>query len=297
MIIADKSPIFPHNFFTNYRCPDSAYPYRHHHSEVVRYAYSGNALQCSEMPPIRSCLAARDEDELTHENQRYPKPCKGGKRVCFADDKGLALTHVRVMKETSDCPPSWTDQFLAQVTQSIKTEEEPENGWEVAFSQPASEYVEFRNKLEQQRVSLENVIIKNQEISGTIKVKNISFKKDVFVRITFNSWSSFEDFPANYVNNGLGDMTSLYDTFSFSVSIPSVAYKYEVIEFCVCFKCGDLEFWDNNGETNYRIITVRKKRAEDNSRIEKFVDAVTADFSSWTSFASWSHLTTEGPYW
>ncbi|XP_022247795.1 protein phosphatase 1 regulatory subunit 3C-B-like [Limulus polyphemus] len=293
MIIPDNSPIFPHDFFTNYRCTASTYPYR----DVI--SYSGNAPQYSEMPPIRSCLAARDEDDVSHEKQRYPKPCKGEKRVCFADDKGLALTHVRIMKETSDCPPSWTDQFLAQVTQGIKTEEEEEieNRWEVTFPQPASEYMEFRNKLEQQRVSLENVIIKNREISGTIKVKNVCFKKDVFVRVTFNCWSSFEDFPANYVNNGLGDMTSLFDTFSFSVSIPSVAYKYEAIEFCVCFSCESSEFWDNNGGANYRILTVRKKRAEDHSKLEKFVDAVTADFSSWASFASWNHLPTEGPYW
>ena len=44
--------------------------------------------------------------------------------------------------------------------------------WELTFSQPASDYLEFRNRLDQQNVSLENVVVReaDQQLVGSIKV-------------------------------------------------------------------------------------------------------------------------------
>jgi hypothetical protein len=68
------------------------------------------------------------------------------------------------------------------------------------FSQPSSDYFKFRKQLEENCVSLENVLLKGFEINGTIKVKNISFEKSVFLRCSFNKWQTHEDFPASYVS-------------------------------------------------------------------------------------------------
>ena len=45
--------------------------------------------------------------------------------------------------------------------------------WELTFSQPASDYLEFRNRLDQQNLSLENVVLReaDQQLVGSIKVK------------------------------------------------------------------------------------------------------------------------------
>ena len=48
----------------------------------------------------------------------------------------------------------------------------PRSSWKMAFKQPASEYVKFRESLESLKVALENVMLKNDigRMVGTIKV-------------------------------------------------------------------------------------------------------------------------------
>lgn len=73
--------------------------------------------------------------------------------MVFADDKGMSLTHVRVMTEPSNVPPVWSPRYLAQVTQGISAEPEAQpDPWEICFSQPASDYVNFRLTLDRQKV-------------------------------------------------------------------------------------------------------------------------------------------------
>lgn len=67
------------------------------------------------------------------------------------------------------------------------------------FGQPAGDYFKFRNRLEENSVSLENVLLNGFQINGTIKVKNISFEKNVFIRCSFNKWKTYEDYSAVYV--------------------------------------------------------------------------------------------------
>ncbi|XP_076337632.1 protein phosphatase 1 regulatory subunit 3C-B-like [Tachypleus tridentatus] len=298
MIVSASEPIFSHNFLSDYCYTTgfNTYPFRHHHSKVTRYNYSGNATRSSKIPPSQSCPIARDEILPDNDIQQDIKLCKGRKRVWFADDKGLALTEVRILPETSHCLPRWTDQFFEEVSEDVKSYLMAKSSWEVAFPQPASDYVEFRSNLDQQCISLENVIVSNDKFSGTIKVKNISYKKEVFVRVTFDRWLSHEDILASYVPNGLENSASLIDTFTFYVSIPSLARETEVIEFCLCFKSDHSCNWDNNKGRNYRIVT-RKKKYKNPLKTQKIVDPVTADFHSWTEFASWNNLITEGPYW
>lgn len=67
------------------------------------------------------------------------------------------------------------------------------------FAQPASDYFKFRKRLEENCVSLENVLLNGFQINGTLKVKNINYNKSVFIRCSFNKWQTYEDFPAVYV--------------------------------------------------------------------------------------------------
>ncbi|MRA76055.1 hypothetical protein GH890_32010, partial [Bacillus thuringiensis] len=63
------------------------------------------------------------------------------------------------------------------------------------FSQPASNYLAFRERLESGLVSLENVVLRDYTIAGTIKVKNAAFEKVVTVRHTFDSWKTRDVVP------------------------------------------------------------------------------------------------------
>lgn len=67
------------------------------------------------------------------------------------------------------------------------------------FAQPAGDYLHFRKRLEESFVSLENVVLNLFQINGTIKVKNIDYHKQVFVRCSFDGWKTFEDYQAEYV--------------------------------------------------------------------------------------------------
>lgn len=135
----------------------------------------------------------------------------------------------------------------------------------------------YRQKLDSKNVSLENVIIKENDslVVGTVKVKNIGFHKEVIVRSTWDNWKTQQDtfcvyspvnkvnFPAEnriqvhlmYTNifflflvsisqvGGNSGCYVLYDTFSFKLTLPPQSNK---LEFCVCFRSEDKEFWDNN---------------------------------------------------
>jgi protein phosphatase 1 regulatory subunit 3A/B/C/D/E len=95
-------------------------------------------------------------------------------------------------------------------------------------------------------VSLENVIIKEAEgyVMGTVKVKNMSFTKEVIVRVSWDDWKSQEDTFCTYQKiGGAGGSYALYDTFSFRFTLPPSSRK---VEFCICYRCDGNEFWDNN---------------------------------------------------
>ncbi|XP_022912165.1 protein phosphatase 1 regulatory subunit 3B [Onthophagus taurus] len=270
--------------------------------------------------PRRPCLVIRTElngNDCPPPEDDLPSPTRLKKKVVFADDHGRPLTQVRIMTEPSNVPPLWSFRFLAQVTRGLNTEEfpTPEEPWEVTFSQPASDYVEFRKKLDEEKVSLENVIIKENEdaVIGTVKVSNLAFEKEVFVRSTSDNWETHQDTYCKFVPNASTNTSSaayvLYDTFSFKLSLPP---KSKRLEFCVCFKCNVDEYWDNNGNNNYVLIkkinTLHKSKSEnqllnlksfDNDQIQKSksYDSLYMKMDSWSQFASWTYADNSHPYW
>ncbi|XP_066150587.1 protein phosphatase 1 regulatory subunit 3B isoform X1 [Euwallacea fornicatus] len=275
-----------------------------------------NSVHRPSPSPKRPCLVIRPIEEQCSSSDEDPtSPTKLKKKVVFADDKGMSLTHVRVMTEPSNVPPLWSVKFLAEVTHGVTAEAEVENEpWEVTFPQPASDYVTFRKKLDEQKVSLENVIIKENEdqLIGTIKVQNISFHKEVFVRSTCDNWKTHEDAFCGYVSNHIvnGATYVVFDTFSFKINLP---LKSRRMEFCVCFKCDGEEFWDNNNGKNYAIVKKAlaplHRSLSDNSLLnktdaqrnvnhnKKYAEAPRAKLDTWSQFASWNHLENSAPYW
>lgn len=262
--------------------------------------------------PRRPCLVVRcDVLDL-------PSPNKNKKRVVFADDRGFPLTLVRTMTEPSNMPPRWSFQFLAQVTQGACAEVAPEP-WEVMFQQPASDYLDFRRRLDTNNVSLENVIVKESEqvVVGTVKVRNLAFHKEVIVRTTSDDWETHEDAFCTYVPNSppAHGVTVLYDTFSFRLTLPPRSKK---LQFCVCYRTAGIEFWDNNNGKNYFIVKKEfppSQQVKSNPQIIRLYDDSTdgskinlsrrfsddvkpnAQLDSWSEFASWNHLNNDTPYW
>lgn len=138
--------------------------------------------------------------------------------------------------------------------------------WHLRFPQPASNYLDFRRRLDTSNISLENVIVKSPEhrIVGTVKVRNLSYNKEVFVRCTEDKWAAHRDAACTYVHqntavNANGSCSvapapapvqNIYDTFTFCLELPSNA---NAMEFAVCYRCADFEYWDNNDGNNYCV--------------------------------------------
>uniref|UniRef100_A0A1I7VYX6 Phosphatase regulatory subunit family protein, variant n=1 Tax=Loa loa TaxID=7209 RepID=A0A1I7VYX6_LOALO len=234
------------------------------------------------------------------------------KSVHFADDCGKDLTTVRVMTEPSDYPPAISASVIRRLLGETDEEEkfrQTSASWVISFKQPASEYVKFRETLERGFVALENVVLKNEicRMVGTIKVKNITFEKKVFVRFTSDGWKSFLDRMATYQPSS----SKFYDTFSFDVELPTNGSDPDArIEFCICFETGSSQddtkqqqYWDSNNGRNY-VLTSQETLAPMSPLPISLSfgkhdpnDAYTCEFDDWTKFAAWRNLPTEGPYW
>lgn len=161
-------------------------------------------------------------------------------------------------------PPLWSTAYLAGLTGGLfHASKEEQNAaqdttppWQVTFPQPASDYLAFRSKLDQNSVSLENVIVRESEqcLVGTVKVRNLAYDKEVVVRTSSDCWSTHEDVHCIYVEQPGAPALILYDTFRFRLTLP---VESNVIEFCVRYRTDGTEFWDNNDGKNYLI---RKKQ-------------------------------------
>lgn len=241
-----------------------------------------------------SSSSSSDENEPS-------SPVRRKKKVVFADDRGLSLTQVRLMNEPSNQPPKLMTvrpylpksaaasslssssfyqanaagscsgsavvaKHLQQQQQQTGSADQVMQQWHLRFSQPASSYVDFRKRLDTDNVSLENVIVRSPDkrIVGTVKVRNLSYDKDVFVRCTHDRWAGHVDTPCTYVQNNAmvtaaangscsvagpaPSVAAIYDTFSFQLPLPVHAAS---MEFAVCYKSPEFECWDNNDGVNY----------------------------------------------
>lgn len=202
--------------------------------------------------PLPLFLDDLDDDEV-------PLPAKN-KRVVFADSQGMSLTAVREFsdeEEPCDLEPLPSLRGLGSMTEdgyscTVSTCC-PGTRLKLGFAQPSADFQAFRAKLAKSMVILENCSVNEQAIQGTVRVKNISFQKDVRVRVTFDSWQSHRDVPCAYLHKRFGGPQT--DIFEFDIPVPKVLDAKRKIEFCLVYLPGGHSepFWDNNNGQNYSI--------------------------------------------
>ncbi|XP_061564656.1 protein phosphatase 1 regulatory subunit 3C-B-like [Cololabis saira] len=238
------------------------------------------------------------------------------KSVVFADSWGLALTTVHVFNEAED-------DLLTELQLHLREMEGAAAGLQLAdvrdstdsgsslvldFTPPAEDYLDLRNRLKAQQVSLETCSVQERLLSGTVQVRNICFEKSVWVRITFDSWRSFQDVGCVYLNNVYGCPDT--DTFSFSVSVPEDPGTSDRVEFCVRYQTRHQTFWDNNLGENYQLVSVDPSRIPETAsglEIQRGRGGGKMDFDPFGSprmssgifpeWQSWGHVETSAPYW
>ncbi|XP_053368298.1 protein phosphatase 1 regulatory subunit 3C-B isoform X2 [Clarias gariepinus] len=264
--------------------------------------------------PLRSCISSKTKVEATNRGWKSPKG-KAKKRVVFADSKGMSLTAIHVFKDFEEDPVLPSDlQFemsdLENAIVGLKVEKE--QSFVLDFAQPAADYLDFRNRLKKNLVCLENCVIQDKSLMGTLKVSNVSFEKSVYVRITFDSWKSHTDVPCVYMNNvyGCADI----DTFSFTIDLPSSVLHEDRVEFCISYQANDETHWDNNDGKNYRLThtdddsrqtkQATQKTVYENGGTSKRPEMEFDQFGSprtstgfFPEWQSWGRIENNSPYW
>ncbi|XP_061762701.1 protein phosphatase 1 regulatory subunit 3C-B-like [Nerophis ophidion] len=215
-----------------------------HVSSDILQDFSTRLLSCS--------LEDSDDEDIL-------APVKN-KRVVFADSKGWSLAEVRVFsneEEHADLDPLPSLQGLWSMTEdgyscTVSTCC-PGTQLTLGFPQPSANFQAFRAKLAESMVTLENCTVTEQALRGTVRVRNVSFQKDVRVRITFDSWQSYRDVPCTYLQQRFGGPQT--DIFEFDIAVPKVLDAKRKIEFCLSYSPGERgdTFWDNNNGQNYTI--------------------------------------------
>lgn len=182
------------------------------------------------------------------------------KRVFFADSRGLSLAAVRLFsdeEEQSDLDLLPSLQGLGSMTEdgyscTVSTCC-PGTRLKLGFPQPSLDFQAFRSRLAKSMVTLESCSISEHVLQGTVRVKNVSFQKDVRVRITFDSWQSYRDVACAYLQKRFGGPET--DIFEFGIAVPKVLDAKRKIEFCLFYLPGGHAepFWDNNNGRNYSV--------------------------------------------
>ncbi|XP_076856311.1 protein phosphatase 1 regulatory subunit 3C-B isoform X1 [Brachyhypopomus gauderio] len=261
--------------------------------------------------PLRPCISSKPKVEATSRGWKNPKG-KGKKRVVFADSKGMSLTVIHLFKEFEEDPLSDLQFELSELEDAIVgLKVEKQKSLILDFPQPAADYLDFRNRLKKNHVCLENCIIQDRSLTGTVKVSNVSFEKSVHVRITFDSWKSCIDVPCTYMNNVYGCTET--DTFSFAIDLPSSVSQENHVEFCISYNTHDQTHWDNNDGKNYRLVQdddgdhtshgtqkmaseIKSPGKKSDLEFDQFGSPRTSSgfFPEWQS---WGHVENCTPYW
>lgn len=210
---------------------------------------------------LGSCLRFQhyaDPTVMDAEGRRLKETKRSKKQVTFADQKGLSLTMVKVFSEFDD--PIYNLASGQLMLRSAPSVGAVDDKLILDFHQPSSDYVFFYQRLDRNNVCLERCVLGDRAVTGTVKVKNVTFEKSVRLRVTFDTWKSFRDVDCTHTETIYPSCAS--DTFSFEMSVPDELQPHHCVEFAVCYRVDGSEYWDNNNGDNYRIIRSSMKRSQ-----------------------------------
>ncbi|NXH62621.1 PPR3A phosphatase, partial [Rhabdornis inornatus] len=201
-------------------------------------------LRFSPRPRRRNSSASEEEEADT--------PTNVSRKVSFADAFGFDLVSVKEFN-IWEFPNTGEENY-------IEDEVFPQDEYFLSpqFTLPASQE-ELLQKVREQKVMLESVLLLPGIacMNGIIRVLNVSFEKQVYVRMTLNNWLSYYDILADFMPNSCGGET---DQFCFKISLAPPFQKDGIkVEFCIRYETSVGTFWANNDDKNYTLICHKKE--------------------------------------
>lgn len=193
-------------------------------------------------------------------NKTPPGTPRRKKMVRFADAMGLDLEDVRHVLNL-DAPPKIPASAMADLKVGVEEDRKHIGSryFTACFSQPGSRE-DFLQVVMAQKVCLENAVITDLTVTGVVRVANIGFHKSVRIRYSTNSWISFHDIMASYVQNSCDGPT---DRFSFSICAPANFNTHSKLEFAISYSVNENMYWDSNHGQNYVLECFAKTTPTD----------------------------------
>lgn len=214
-----------------------------------------NEEQEESSPRVRRCSSLK--------TGKTPPGTPGSKKIVrFADALGLDLADVRTfLDEIPKIPisayedltgidirdPTNDDNFLNKSSPyvGVKTDK-----LLVPLFQQPSILINFQDSLRDNLVCLETAVVDDPmlfSIRGAVRVRNLDFHKSVHIRYTMDSWRTYVDVQAVYVENSCDGFS---DKFTFIIYAHTISVGQR-LEFAVRFQCKGCQYWDNNKGVNY----------------------------------------------
>lgn len=205
-----------------------------------------SAVNCDVFLRLTKDLGERPVPDL--KNASPSSGNRSSKSVHFADTKGLALTSTSFFDKENLSPTESRKKMFTY----LKDNKQREAGLPAKLLnfKSAVSYEDVLARLGRQNVCLEKIVCNSFGIYGRIQVWNLAFEKEVCVRYTFDAWQTFLDHYANHIP---GSSSAKTDTFFFHLRPPQTTAARKM-EFAICYKVCDEEFWDNNHGDNYRLV-------------------------------------------
>lgn len=220
-------------------------------------------LEVDEQP--KQHLSATDDDETEDNRPQRVRRCsslKTGKTppgtpgrkkiVRFADVLGLDLADVRTfLDEIPKIPKSaFEDLEFSELEQSQIIHGPLSDKVLLPLFQQPGGLPNFLDMVRERQVCLENAAVTDPitlTISGCVRVRNLDFHKSVHIRYSQDSWRSFADLQATYVQNSCDGFS---DKFTF-VLFGNALKVGQRLEMACRFSCKGQQFWDSNYGNNY----------------------------------------------
>ncbi|KAM9350859.1 uncharacterized protein ABDE67_008156 [Symphorus nematophorus] len=216
--------------------------------------------RCSPVPRKRGASIFDETAEYMRIQQALP----AGKRVSFADATGEDLVDVKTFVAFDSDDEEASARWEEEEAKYRKPQREPTYQVHPEFNAlggSALLQAVRSNKVEVELLSpAENEPL---AFTGVIRVLNISFNKAVYIRSTMDSWATYFDHPAEYVQGSHDGET---DKFSFKLSFaPPYTTHGSRIEFVVRYETSDGDFWANNSSMNY-VVTLLLSYEDDSAQ-------------------------------
>ena len=183
------------------------------------------------------------------------------KRVSFADAAGFTLEFVKII------PPHSGEDYVNiyssnlwnvnnNYSRSLPSPPSTRKYLSPSFTEPYKTS-SFFERVYSQNVCLESIVCHYFVVTGTIRVTNIAFAKEVTVRFTLDNWKSYRDIWADYLSSSKDGKT---DKFWFRIAVPVDSAVDLEIKFAIRYCIGGQEFWDNNLDSNYKIQYIESRQ-------------------------------------